>query len=419
MMRIMKNFYTLIAILLLASNGNIFAQVGIGTAAPNGALDIVSSNDGLLIPRIALANTTTATVLTPTISELVYNTATVNDVMPGYYYWDGAKWVRLQAGAKNEWSLTGNAGTVPGTNFLGTTDPVDLRIKTGNADRFNFTSNGRLRSYDNGTQALPTYSWNGDLGTGFWRPAANTLAFSTNSTEKVRITSSGQLAVGTIAPDASAILDVKSSSKGVSFPNINLTSETDFATITSPAPGLMVYNTNASMPCGKGLYFNNGTAIAPVWSCFTKTVQQYHAYNTAARVVAIGNTTQTLQPGCTINFTVPTGQIADVKIDGVLGAITSSTLSGRYAAYEVIVYVDGSFLPQGGWNRTFLNNPASVNTNALGICAFSTTAIGLTAGNHTIALYSSFYAGNSALQIGGNCSTDVNCGEIHAIVTYR
>ena len=74
-----------------------FGQVGIGTTDPQAALDIVSTTEGVLIPRIALTNTSTATVATPTESELVYNTATVNDVTPGFYYWDGSQWMSLPA----------------------------------------------------------------------------------------------------------------------------------------------------------------------------------------------------------------------------------------------------------------------------------------------------------------------------------
>lgn len=219
-----------------------FAQVGISTPTPNGALDITSANDGLLIPRIALTNTTTATVITPTVSELVYNTASINDVTPGYYYWDGANWVRLTSGPKTDWSLTGNAGTTPGTNFLGTTSNVDLRIKTNNADRFDFTNNGRLRAYDNGTAALPTFSWNGDTGTGFWRPAANTLAFSTNATEKLRIEPDGDVGIGT-TPGASAKLHINATDRGLLIPNVALTATNAAGPITTPATSLLVYNT--------------------------------------------------------------------------------------------------------------------------------------------------------------------------------
>lgn len=261
----MKKIYLkmFVAIFILAST-TLSAQVGIGTPTPFGALDITSPNDGLLIPRIALTNTATATVLTPTISELVYNTASVNDVTPGFYYWNGTIWVRLSTGLPtSDWSLTGNAGTTPGTNFLGTTTNVDLRIKTNNADRFDFTNNGRLRAYDNGTVALPTYSWNGDNGTGFWRPAANTLAFSTNATEKLRIEPDGDVGIGA-TPNVSAKLHISATDRGLLIPNVILTATNVAAPITTPATSLLVYNTNTTAGAtgvSPGYYYWNGSWI--------------------------------------------------------------------------------------------------------------------------------------------------------------
>jgi len=43
-----------------------------------------------------------------------------------------------------QWSLTGNAGTVPGTNFVGTTDSKSLYFKTGNTNRLAITSGGKV-----------------------------------------------------------------------------------------------------------------------------------------------------------------------------------------------------------------------------------------------------------------------------------
>lgn len=220
------------------------------------------------------------------------------------------------------------------------------------------------------------------------------------------------------APNSSAMLDVASSNMGVSFPNVSLASETDASTIASPVAGLMVYNTNTSMPCGAGLYFNNGTSSAPIWTCFNKTVKQYHAYDNAGRT-NVTSTALTLQPGCTINITIPTGQVADIKVDGVLGGTNVSTTAGAYGVFDAVVVVDGSVLAQGGWNRTSIVNPSGTNTNSFNVCTFSTWASGITAGSHTIQLFSARSYGNSGVTLGGNCTTTTNCGEIHAIVSYR
>ncbi len=45
------------------------------------------------------------------------------------------------AGAQ-AWSLTGNAGTTPGVNFLGTTDNKTLVFKTNNTGRMRITNTG-------------------------------------------------------------------------------------------------------------------------------------------------------------------------------------------------------------------------------------------------------------------------------------
>ncbi|WP_320815258.1 tail fiber domain-containing protein [Flavobacterium sp.] len=144
----MKTKKIIIALTIsLLANFSI-AQVGVGTTTPAGALDITSTNDGLLIPRIALSATNVATVITPTTSELVYNTFTsavgANQVTPGFYYWNGTLWVRMTTGTNNDWTLTGNAGTAPATNFLGTTDAQPLVIRTNNTEKIRIKSNGKV-----------------------------------------------------------------------------------------------------------------------------------------------------------------------------------------------------------------------------------------------------------------------------------
>ena len=180
------------------------SQVGLGTVTPKGAFEIVSTTDGLLIPRVALTNTTTATILTPTKSELVYNTATAGDVTPGYYYWETTptvasnRWIRLvSATPSNDWSITGNTGTTVGTNYIGTTDAQDLRFKTQGADRLNISNtNGQLQSYYSGAAATPAFSWNIDPNTGVFRSAADNLGLTTNSVEGLRLRENSNVSIG-------------------------------------------------------------------------------------------------------------------------------------------------------------------------------------------------------------------------------
>ncbi len=73
-----------------------------------------------------------------------------------------------------------------------------------------------------------------------------------------------QIGIGTATPNASAILDVTSTSKGFLQPRVALTGTADTATITSPATGLMVFNTatagSGATAVTPGVYYHNGTA---------------------------------------------------------------------------------------------------------------------------------------------------------------
>lgn len=150
----MKKFILLLLALILLSQSINAQNIGISDVAitpdASSMLEVRSTNKGLLIPRVALTGTTSASPITsPATSLLVYNTATAgtapNNVTPGYYYWTGSKWMRLLAiDDKVAWLLTGNSGTSPSTDFLGTTDAQPLVIRTNNAERARILSNGQV-----------------------------------------------------------------------------------------------------------------------------------------------------------------------------------------------------------------------------------------------------------------------------------
>jgi hypothetical protein len=89
-------------------------------AAASAILDVNAADKGILIPQVSLTGTSSASPVTsPATSLLVYNTATVSDITPGYYYWDGTKWVRLATNKFNINFTNGN-GTATGvsTNYF-------------------------------------------------------------------------------------------------------------------------------------------------------------------------------------------------------------------------------------------------------------------------------------------------------------
>jgi hypothetical protein len=91
-----------LSLVLVCSTLPLLAQLGVGTHSPNAsaALDVTANDKGFLAPRIALTGTSdVTTIATPATGLLIYNTATAgvapSNVVPGYYYFDGVKWVKF------------------------------------------------------------------------------------------------------------------------------------------------------------------------------------------------------------------------------------------------------------------------------------------------------------------------------------
>ena len=84
------------------------AQTGIGTTAPNASakLEVAATDKGFLPPRVALTASNAFSPIVGTAANatglLVYNTAsagvTPNNVVPGYYYWNGTAWIQISGG---------------------------------------------------------------------------------------------------------------------------------------------------------------------------------------------------------------------------------------------------------------------------------------------------------------------------------
>jgi hypothetical protein len=69
----------------------------------------------------------------------------------------------------------------------------------------------------------------------------------------------GQTGIGTTSPNASAKLEIAATDKGLLIPRMTSTQK---GNITSPANGLLIYQTDGVV----GFYVNTGTAASPVWT---------------------------------------------------------------------------------------------------------------------------------------------------------
>ncbi|MEO6128556.1 MAG: tail fiber domain-containing protein [Ferruginibacter sp.] len=96
-----------------------------GATPDNSAmLDVSATNKGFLMPRMSSAQRTA--IATPAIGLQVYDTDNNS-----YWFYNGTAWSQLTTGS-NAWSLTGNAGTIPAAQFIGTTDNQPLLFRVNN-----------------------------------------------------------------------------------------------------------------------------------------------------------------------------------------------------------------------------------------------------------------------------------------------
>ncbi|WP_367328072.1 hypothetical protein [Lentimicrobium sp.] len=179
-----------------------------------------------------------------------------------------------------------------------------------------------------------------------------------------------QVAVNTdgSAPDNSAMLDVKSTNRGLLAPRMT---QAQRNAIVSPAAGLMIFQTDN----GPGLYYNSGTPAVPVWSLVGNNAGQW--LNNGANIyynlgnVGIGTSTPTdklyLQGGdMTIEDYYPFISLNNNSVDGNAGL--NFLVENNYRAWLYYNDFDNALLINaesgGGFRRDLMIN--SIGNVAIG-----------------------------------------------------
>jgi len=116
---------------------------------PKAALEVVSTNTGVLLPKLTTVQRNAIATGDLVNGLLLYNTDS-----SVFQFYTGSSWSSMAAGtaAGGGWGSAGNTGTNPAVNFIGTTDTQRLAFRTDNIERMTILSNGAVAI---GTSSLP------------------------------------------------------------------------------------------------------------------------------------------------------------------------------------------------------------------------------------------------------------------------
>ena len=262
-------------------------------------------------------------------------------------------------------------------NFDGSTLAVTGAI-TATA---NLAVNG-VASFGDGTAAAPSVANFGDLNTGMFFPAADTIAFSEGGAEAMRITSAGNVGIGTISPTQK--LDVNGTIKATSFSG-------DGSGLTGVSAGkiLQVVNTLTSSTASYLASNDNiGTNISPINTTITPSATSSKVWITI-----------------TITF--------EVNHDTVFELYRNSTVIGRNTASSS--RWSGTFLPGYDTNTdstpstntyTYLDSPSTTDAITYKLNVHSSNG-----SNHTLYLNRSISsAGQDSYEIATSSMTLMEVG---------
>jgi len=275
----MEKVFIFMTSLIVLSTANLKSQVTIGSlTTPKATLDVVKTNgataDGIIAPRLTLAELNSANAnniytvdqkgAIVYITDLTGGTSvqTVAVVAPGYYYFDGVNWQPFSgANTANSWLTTGNTGTAPNINFIGTTDnqPLMFRVNNMSAGKIDILYGTGSTSFGLLTLASNTTGYNNSaFGEGtLW---INTSGYS-NSAFGTDVLYNNNTGAENSAFGESVLYNNNTGSDNSAFGSYALTQNTTGSFNNAFGAATLQYNTNGSENNAFGHYalqYNNG-----------------------------------------------------------------------------------------------------------------------------------------------------------------
>jgi hypothetical protein len=238
-----------------------------------------------------------------------------------------------------------------------------------------------------------------------------------------------QVGIGTTAPtgalEVSAVLPSPSTQMaGFVPPTVSLSATNSTLTTTGgisvvnadtggvPTIGTLVYNRNTSAPGANqvtpGYYYYNGSN----WEKMATSGLSSTTYFTPTGFIVPQNTAAfTSLSGFPINVNYPTDTV--IFVSGDVGVLLNENGNNAIGRTDVVIYVDGAVLPNGGYQRLYTSNS---DGNPIRYSSFSQT-LSLTAGMHSIGLAAGNNTGSSVI-VGGT-SSSVLQGELTITVLKK
>jgi hypothetical protein len=210
----------------ITSDGN----VGIGTSSPATALDV--NGDVTITDKIIHSGDTNTSIRFPAADTFTVET-------------NGAERLRVTSAGAVGIGTTSPIGRLEvidsstGRSWA-TTSVTELLVERDGTCAIaivaNSANDSQLRFSDSDSETAGRLSYS---------HSADALVFFTDEAERMRITSTGDVGIGTSSPNAASIVDAQSTTKGVRFPNMTTTQKNAIANVA----GNVVFDTTLGKLC--------------------------------------------------------------------------------------------------------------------------------------------------------------------------